>query len=301
LTGEEIEMARVLEKLANVHYGEKYKEYGDNNVPLHVSSLLHETVWELATLNPHWAFFIFKGRGRAGHAPETPGQVLQVDAFEVRMDGQGIGSLWSVYYRNQHCVGVSNQRIGNTLERSNMKRTTDKAKAVQLAKKYFGKKTAKELLDDLKQHASNTLSNSAGRHMRDLRDLNAVFHDKLTAFIREEVRDQFREYLGTCNDGRKMIQAFDDSFAAKAKLKAADAVYEAYRSDDTCLVVLDNGKYIVQNQKQNYAMYDDSDLPDYVRSKIGLLKLVNPGQIVGDTGCRVKENMFVIVVEGTTC
>jgi hypothetical protein len=301
LIGEEIEMARVLEKLANVHYGEKYKEYGDNNVPLHVSSLLHETVWELATLNPHWAFFIFKGRGRAGHAPETPGQVLQVDAFEVRMDGHGIGSLWSVYYRNQYCVGVANQRIGNILERSNMKRTTDKAKAVQLAKKYFGKKTAKELLDDLKQHASNTLSNSAGRHMRELRDLNAVFQDKITAFIRKEVKDQFREYLSTCNDGGKMIQAFDDSFEAKDKVKAVDAIYDSFRNEATCLVVLDNGKYIVQNQNQNYAMYDDSDLPDYVRSKIGLLKLVNPGQIVGDTGCRVKENMFVIVVEGTTC
>ena len=297
-------MIRELEKLANVHYGEKFKEYGDNNVPLHVSSLLHETVWELATLNPHWAFFIHKGRGRAGHAPETPGQVLQVDAFEVRMDGHGIGSLWSVYYRNQYCVGVANQRIGNILYRGDMKRTTDKAKAVQLAKKYFGKKTAKELLDDLKQHASNTLSNSAGRHMRELRDLNAVFQDKITSFfIHKEVKDQFREYLSTCNDGGKMIQAFDDSFEAKDKVKAVDAIYDSFRNEATCLVVLDNGKYIVQNQNQNqnYAMYDDSDLPDYVRSKIGLLKLVNPGQIVGNTGCRVKENMFVIMVEDTTC
>lgn len=294
-------MIRSLEKLANVHYGEKFKEYGDHSVPLHVSSLLHETVWELATLNPHWAFFIHKGRGRAGHAPDAQGQVLQVESFEVRMDGQGIGTLWSLYYRNQYCVGVANQRIGNTMERGDMERTTDKAKAVQLAKKYFGKKTPKELLDDLKQHASNTLSSSSGRQTRELRELNAVFQDEVTVFIRKEVKDQFREYLSTCKDGGKMIQAFDDSFAAKDKVKAVDAIYDAYRNDATCFVVLDNGKYIVQNQNQNYAMYDDSDLPDYVRSKIGLLKLVNPGQIVGNTGCRVKENMFVIMVEGTTC
>jgi hypothetical protein len=46
-------------------------------------------------------------------------------------------------------------------------------------------------------------------------------------------------------------------------------------------------------------LFDDNTLPDWMRGKLGMLKLVAVEQFVSDTGCRVNDETFVLIVEET--
>jgi hypothetical protein len=42
-------------------------------------------------------------------------------------------------------------------------------------------------------------------------------------------------------------------------------------------------------------VYDDDSLPFEVRSKLGMLKLVDKGQMISDIGCKVDAEVFVVI------
>jgi hypothetical protein len=44
-------------------------------------------------------------------------------------------------------------------------------------------------------------------------------------------------------------------------------------------------------------LFDDNTLPDWMRGKLGMLKLVQPEQFISNAGCRVNDETFVLMVE----
>jgi len=279
-------------KLPNIKYGEKWKEVEQANRPVHMRPDLMKVVWDLATTHPQWGFYVHKVDLMNGDTP-----TLRINSFEVRLDDDPIGILWSVYYRNQYCIGVSNKRISAQMDRGDMKRTTDPIKAVQLAKKYFGKKTPMELLQEGYVTAKDVLNGAVwnrDRGMRsDLEALSAVAHQ----FMFRDEAEQFKAYLKGRPDGEKLLNHHSKYVEMIAEKEIAEKVSTGFREDKTCLVILDGGTYIVKQGQLPPAMYTDADLPDYVRGKIGLLKLVNTKQIIDGVGCRVGDKSFVVMLE----
>jgi predicted Zn-dependent protease len=62
------------------------------------------------------------------------------------------------------------------------------------------------------------------------------------------------------------------------------------------LIVLADGKYIVK-VLDNVQLYDDTTLPHDLRGKLGMLKLVEAEQMVTGIGCRVSDEIFVVLHE----
>lgn len=280
-------------KLPNVKYGEKWKQAELAQLHISIRQDFAKVVWELATTHPQWGFYLGKCDLIEG------GKTLRVNNFEVRLDNDVIGNLWTIYYRHQYCIGVSNKRIGKQMERGDMKRTTDMAKAVQLAKKYFGKKSPMELLQEAQQAAKDALNGAVWARDRDMRTHRDPVMDAAFKFVFRDEREQFRAYLTTLADGAKLLKHHADYLELIVEQQIATDVKEAFNADKTCLVVLDGGTYIVKREREPI-ICTDATLPDYIRSKLGLLKLVNKGQIVSGVGCRVSDTYFVVMLEEET-
>lgn len=58
---------------------------------------------------------------------------------------------------------------------------------------------------------------------------------------------------------------------------------------------MNDGIYTVQFKDKLPETYDDATLPMDYRGKVGLLKLVDDGQMVAGNGCRISRNTFVLV------
>jgi hypothetical protein len=70
----------------------------------------------------------------------------------------------------------------------------------------------------------------------------------------------------------------------------------AFEAGKTALVIKDGGKYLVRIGDK-VDLFDDNTLPDWMRGKLGMLKLVQAEQFVSGTGCRVNDETFVLMVE----
>jgi hypothetical protein len=71
---------------------------------------------------------------------------------------------------------------------------------------------------------------------------------------------------------------------------------DAFQNQKTALVVLADGKYIVKI-RDNVQLYDDMTFPHELRGKLGMLKLVEKEQMVTGIGCRVNDEIFVLLME----
>jgi hypothetical protein len=60
------------------------------------------------------------------------------------------------------------------------------------------------------------------------------------------------------------------------------------------LIIVDGGKYLAQIGS-DVQIWDDNTLPVELRGKLGLLKLVNNRQFVSDVGCRVEDDVFIVI------
>ena len=208
-----------------------------------------------------------------------------------------MGSLWDVRYRNDRCVGVKNRRIAGQLDRGDMMRTKDVSKAVQLAKKYFGKKTPVELINEARGEAKDVLSHAVWSQDRKQRDVREALLGSAHSFLYRDGVAQFRAYLADQPDSAKLLKHYDNFFEINSEKTIVDAVNTAFKANNTCIIVLDGGTYTVKNKEESLITYTDETLPDHLRGKLGLLKLVNVKQIVGGVGCRVTSTVFVVMLD----
>lgn len=284
-----------ISKLMNVKYTEKFAEYSNSNTPINAPNKLAKVVWELATTHPTWSFYTAAGNGRSGVSFRT-------EQFTVRIDNEIVGSLHHLYYRGDYCVGISNGRVGKKLEHGNIMRTKDEAKAVQLAKKYFGKLTVHEIAETAEGLMKGAVNHVAYSHERKVRDMREPFDRIARHYIFEEGLTQFKEYLATQTtrpDSSKLLNSLDDLFETMREKTVVDKFVAMYKNNQTCTVILNGGTYIVKHASGEINSFIDEELPDYLRGKVGLLKLSKVGQIVDGVGFRADEKTFEVVKEAT--
>jgi hypothetical protein len=50
---------------------------------------------------------------------------------------------------------------------------------------------------------------------------------------------------------------------------------------------------------QDVQIYDDNTLPESMRGKLGMLKLVEAEHFISSVGCRINDEIFVVLTEET--
>lgn len=251
------------------------------------NSVMGDVFAELYIKNPTWRFQIERSYYLMEGTPEFR-------TINVSCEGESIGNLRGEYFRGGYGVEVNSERIPN-----GRIRTSDPKRALTAIKKNFVKRNMRERLQKAADLAIHTLDSQQNRLAH---PLSSAKHDLMKSMFKFVMANYRAEYEAMCKVHEPptltVLEGYDKKYADMATISE---VRSKYTNNSAALVVIDQGKYIVKTG-DNVQLFDDNDLPVQIRGRLGLLKLVENEQMVTNTGCRVSEEVFVVVLdtEGAT-
>lgn len=242
---------------------------------------LGEVLNTLLVNNPTWRFSMTR---LSGYLQET------VNAHQVdirHQDGEFLGCLKVEYMRGAYMTVVHSERLKN-----NRSATSDVKRALGIIKKAFMKSSVSERIDKAESGAASVIS-SAYSHFRyksakPKQELEGFAFDMVMAQRAEE----FSKFLSSL--GRQEL--LPEYRELRMELETVDKVRIAFEGKRTALVIPDDGKYIVKIG-DDVQLYTADTLPEQLRGRLGLLKLVNDNQMVTNAGCRVSDTVFVVLID----
>jgi hypothetical protein len=278
-------------ELHNVH-GE---DYGDDTeiTSFTVHPTIAEVIWELASKNPLWQFHATYGTRMYERTQ------LAYTTFKVKLNNKELGVISRTHTnRGLAAISVSCKRIAAKMERTESYRTTDPKKAIAKIRKEFAPKTTKELIEEALEKATNASRSVHIDTYGEFRKLNGMVQKEILEFFTDGPGAEiYTSYLRPDREGdAKILVAMATMGELKSELMTIERVKDKIGAAGTALVVLDEGKYLVKILS-DLQLYDDTTLPQDLRGKLGLLKLVQPNQFVSSAGFRVSEEVFVIDLE----
>ena len=192
------------------------------------------------------------------------------------------------YVRGERCklFTIDNWRITQMRQRGSTIQTSKPKEALKAVEKYFYPLTNQEHTEQAFREAHHLVSREANdaRHTldRSIREL----HQPMMTFAHKHW-DEFVSMLSGDERTEALSLLKHQQLANEAK-----ALYKEV-DDKKCLTVyLTNGKYTVQ-QGEVLQDYESDTLPQHIKTKVGLLKLVENKQVVPEVGVRV-DNLYVV-------
>lgn len=256
------------------------------NVRMHGKTQLNEgqlhsdakrLAWEVATKNPLWTIEVHGTRN-----------------YAVLWDGEFLGEIGSEWYGSSTKLFVRNDRIGERNTRKSSYHTDKVDKALAKVKKSFSRMTLTERIEKAYKKAEGVMDNQTWGINHRMRDHQRPLESCLMKWAKQNA-ELFHAWLRETHQGDMLehLRKLDEVHADMVTIKE---VTTAMQNNRTALVVLSDGKYIVKI-RDNVQLYDDATLPDDLRGNLGMLKLVENEVMVTGIGCRVSEEIFVLILK----
>ena len=261
-----------------------------------VFGMLDPVVNRLASLNPLWTFVINSSGLGTGNNRVASG-------FQVKLDGEELGSIGLSYMGQRgKVIAICNDRIGKGRQRTDSYRTVDADKAILMAKKMFGKMNPNERISKAKDAAERVVSRASWNKERDRTMHQGNIKNEMLVWAETKGNALFMEYLkveAIPSLRHKVTTSMEKVELLDTEMKTIERVQQDFSKNKTALVVKDTGKYLVKIGDK-VDLYDDNTLPVDMRMKIGMLKLVEDEQYLTDVGCKVSNEIFVLLVDELT-
>lgn len=269
---------------------------------------LHENlkplIFEAAIKHPNWVFSCGGADGgwsRAFRSPEATHNEYVGSRIFVYEGKEKLGWI-SWEWRgasDTHTYVIHNDRISNQRERGIAAKTKDLKKALKLIDKTFGAKTINEhVLENHKNVSSMLYMVHGDKHRR-----FADSYHWIAAWLTDHV-------LGNWDTFKEIVQAHprvDMKIANRVleeyeEQQISGKVYECFKHGKGVVVTIHGNDYAVSSHTTGNAdepnrpqIYGTDTLPNWIRGKVGMLKLVENGHILRDVGYRLKDNVFFVV------
>jgi hypothetical protein len=248
---------------------------------VYVREPLGEVLNTLLVNNPTWRFSMTRV---SGYLQETV-NAAQVDVRH--QDGEFLGYLKFEYMRGAYMTAVHSERLKN-----GRAATSDVKRALGIIKKAFVKSNVNERIDKAESGAASVI-NSAYSHFRynsakPKQELERFAFD-MVMLEREQEFDEYLRRLGR----QELLPEYRE---LQMELNTVAQVKLAFEGKRTALVIPDDNKYIVKIG-DDVQLYTADTLPEQLRGRLGLLKLVNENQMVTNAGCRVNDTVFVVLID----
>lgn len=257
----------------------KHKPQWDGAV--YVRDPLGEVLNTLLVNNPTWRFNLTR---IGGYLQET----VTSQQVDVRhQDGEALGYLKVEYVRGAYMTVVHSERLKN-----GRSATSDVKRALGIIKKAFVKSSTAERIEKAEDNAAsvvgNVFSNLKYKTARPKQELEGFAFDMAMG----EYAEEFARFLGRNNRDALLTEYRE----LRMELETVEQVKIALDGKRTALVIPDEDKYIVKIG-DDVQLYTADTLPEQLRGRLGLLKLVNEKQMVTNAGCRVSDTVFVVLVD----
>ena len=251
---------------------------------LTIKTQLSELMWSVASTNPLWELRIVNARSNS------------VQKVRVYHDGEALGEIGVDYYGNRgiSAVYVVNHRISATRQRNNGRQYSEDNKRLMSAiKKNFSRKTVAEKVNTAVDEATRALNSTVWDLNSKASRLMHTLYEPALSYVLGAGRDLFAQHLMAIGESQH-IAKLDEVQEADIVAKTGVAIKDLYDKNKLALVILDNDKYIVK-YAVNTETHNGDSFPASLRRSLGMLKLVEKGQIVSNSGMRVDENVFILV------
>jgi len=211
---------------------------------------------------------------------------VEIRIAHIRKNGEQLGVVKYDYHGRTLKFYITNDRINSELARGSFKITADINKAISIVGKYFRPKNDDELMEVAVAEAS--------RFIRQLRfdterQREGVKMDmRITALdFALGNREAFSAFLATRNEASKL----DNMDNLNQSVRQIDAI----NNTNSALVIAKDGEYVVRCLEfPDGKVMQPNELPIRFWRNLGMLKLTEKGAFVGDVGCRVDENIYIV-------
>jgi hypothetical protein len=280
--------------LSNVTFSEKLLNgRRKSDFDFVVEKPLNEIMWKVIVENPTWEFKVHEYYGQVKSETMDTRPRITVSKFAVFKDGEEIGKIDRDYRYDAggHVFAISSNAIRNERERVGAYRTKDAKKALAAIKKTFSNKSVGERVNEALGEATRVVnrqtSQKRSNHQSSLHSLIPLM--KAFAFVQHP--DEFKKYAVINGQAHQLAKIRE----TEAEMLTVTDIEAKFKTDKgTSLVLLSNGKYVVKTGDE-VQLYDDNTLPVDMRGKLGMLKLVEPEQMIEGVGCRATTEVFVVL------
>jgi hypothetical protein len=244
----------------------------------------------LALNHPEWTF---NGSQGAWSHNFGKGHCYAYYKFGVVEKYEEVCTLAMSVYNGKNVYCIDNFRIGKERQRGSGMRTKDMKKALRQVAKYVRRLDAVEVSEGSKEKAEGVLYSVArGKSNQYESEWNTLVKTVLVPYATEH-QQEIRKYAQD-----KHINYNFEALDTKREEASVTKYIDDCHKGGKCLVVtrLDSG-YAIRPNTGVVEVKQSEDLSDYMRKALGLLKLVQPSQVVEAVGLRVDENVFLVVAE----
>jgi len=267
-----------------------------NNVKLHpdmgkgiVTSVhfkLHPVMTKLVQLYPLWIFVVDQRKGE--HAV----------GFTLNSEGETLGRI-RLSFRGQtnNLIEVSNDRISNARTRKSGYQTENPDKALTMVKKMFTRSSIDERISKAQQLAGSVITNIVYQKKRELQEPTNKLEAESTKLMNSDAGAKFfMDYVLTLEPTKRdaMLSLIEKKQELKMNMVSIEEIKRQYDDCKTALVIKESGRYIVRGEDVTQ-IYNDEQLPHWMRVKLGLLKLVDVNYSVAGVGCKVSDEVFILL------
>jgi len=267
-----------------------------NNVKLHpdmgkdiVTSVhfkLHPVMTKLVQLYPLWIFIADRRKGE------------YAVGFTLHSEGEILGRI-SLYFRGQtnNLIEVSNDRISNARTRKSGYQTENPDKALTMVKKMFTRSSIDERISKAQQLAGSVITNIVYQKKRELQEPTNKLEAESTKLMNSDAGAKFfMDYVLTLEPTKRdaMLSLIEKKQELKMNMVSIEEIKRQYDDCKTALVIKESGRYIVRGEDVTQ-IYNDEQLPHWMRVKLGLLKLVDVNYSVAGVGCKVSDEVFILL------
>lgn len=237
-----------------------------------------------------WKFVLVKFQHR-DHMDTVQVYPVRVHVFNER--GLAAGRIESQSYTfSCDVVEFYNDRISRAIERGTHKRTSKQDVALKLLKKWF----VEPPLSERMEVAADRAKSLAGNKFHHIRSVCRQQEATVLSLLSNYVIDNIDTLWPIAVDAQKTMtnapQLTLESFkSTRDDLGIADSVV----NQKTLTLLIEDDKYIVHRGLSPLVVMSSDQLSGEFRRAVGLLKLVEVGQFIRDTGFRAGENVFCVV------
>ena len=244
-----------------------------------ISPFMEDVIREIARKHPDWV--ISSGAGE------------EARRFSVYYKGDTARVLGHINEDYKYTNGerrrlfvIDNWRINDMRQRGSGIQTSKPKEALKAVEKYFYPLTDREYIDRAFKHAHHLIYAHAADTRGTVEASIRKMHQPMITFAHKHW-DEFINSLDEKEKGQAL-----DLLKHQQLSNAAKALFKDVDDKKSLTVFLSDGKYTVQ-QGEVMQDYESDTLPEHIKVKVGLLKLVEEKEVVPEVGIRVG-NVYVI-------
>ena len=259
---------------------------GENDLDVHAD--IQPFIDALAVKYPHWEFVATGVRYTGDNNEEA--KSIRFSVYNDANPREQVGEIKGDYKYNNDgkrlpSYIVYNQRLAHDRELGHRLETTKLSVAMKAVHKYFNPPPVTALLEQVMTRGVGQFNHAVAHKERLARNTEY----SLQASKEEFIKANWDKYLDSLADtllnvAHKYKEEFDEYLR----------LFNIQRNNYALAVVIQNDKYVVScNDK--IITYDVNTIPIDLRAQLGLLKLIEEGEVLEDVGVRTKDGFLVFL------